>query len=605
MGTIPQSKIDEILHRADIVQIVEEQTQLKKAGRNYLGLCPFHQEKTPSFNVNPEKGFFKCFGCGKGGDVIRFVMDIHGYTFPEALRFLADRYGIELEYEQGAPGATRGLREKMVEINQAAMDFFRGLLRQAEEGQAARDYIAKRSIDPHFADAFGLGFAPDRWDSLLRHLKRKDLDLDLAARVGLIKQKDGGGAYDAFRNRLMFPIRDVNGRCVGFSGRDLSGDEKVGKYINSPESEIFRKHKLFHGEDLAGSAIRTKGRVILCEGNVDVVKLHQYGFAEAMASLGTAFTETHASRLSRKADLIVMIFDGDAAGKKAMRRALDLFLAIDVHPRCVVLPDGDDPDTFLMREGAEALEAHLEAAPTLIEFAVDEAFNAAGDDPEQIAKAVGEVAPILGKIADPVLQDLWIQRVAERAHVNEEALRRRIAQNRRPQQTQQGPSKAAVPGTGEASSAEAGIVRVLIHHPRMASRVMEEFDHGLEEYWVSRELADVARRLCEKALSAQNDRDYYIASVTAELDNPELQSKLAQWSLADDGIGDREAGAALADYLQRMQRDGLARRLSILENDLKSVMKAGDKARALAMMHEVQQLRRRIDQTLGPDKSVS
>ncbi len=591
MAIVPPEKVDEIRRRADILEIAQRRTQMKKAGRNWVGLCPFHEEKTPSFSINPERQIFKCFGCGKGGDVFNLVMELEGLTFPEALRSLAAQYGIEVNFEAGPASMSGVSREQYFSLNEIALKFYQRLLHHENQGDIAREYLHKRGISIDTAAKFRLGWAPDSWDALFNELKKKRASLEIAEKLGLIGRSDSGKYYDRFRTRLMFPIRNSASKTIGFSGRLLS-QEKKAKYINSIESPIFNKGSNFYGIDLALEGIRKKKRVILCEGNADVIMLHQFNFTESVAALGTALTENHIRRLMRISSSIYLIFDGDEAGQKAMKRALELFLPMDVQPNCVVLPEGDDPDSFLRKKGPDAMEDLLEKSDSLISFVVDTTFRDLSQNNEGRSRAIDELTPLLLKINNAVLRNLWFKTIAERAGVSESALRQRISQGRRPY-PQSGPAqRSAGPKQNPDNDPERRLVRLLINYPRLATRFIEE---NIESEISNPSLKYISQRICDLALSSQSNGDYDLAAVIGDVRDRELQSHIAGWIMDNDGIEDREADRAFGDFVSRIKRRDIDFEIKELETAAKEMVHCGDESKALEIFKKVGELRRRRD----------
>jgi len=362
--SIPKEKIEEVRERASIVQVINEYVPLTKRGHNHVGLCPFHSEKSPSFTVNEEKKIFYCFGCNETGNVITFLMKKDGLAFPEAVRALASRYGITIkESRSEAPDE----REQVYAALKAASEYFTGMLR-ASEGDPAKEYLKGRGLTGELAKRFHIGFAPNRWDGLFAFLKKRGIGIDAACKAGLLVKKDKGpGYYDRFRNRVIFPITDVRGRIIGFGGRAL--DEKsLPKYLNSPESPVFKKGETLFGLAQAKEAVSKEGFVLVVEGYFDLVAMHRHGFLNSVATMGTALTTDHIRILKGYTSSIYALFDSDDAGKKAALRGLNLFLNEDISCRAVLLDQGKDPDEFLQLAGPDALREAIVDAPTLMEF---------------------------------------------------------------------------------------------------------------------------------------------------------------------------------------------------------------------------------------------
>ena len=354
--------LNEIAERNEIEDVVGSYVRLeKRSGQNLFGLCPFHSEKTASFSVSPSKQIYYCFGCGKGGGVINFVMEIEGMNFPEAVEFLANRAGIKMPEEEADPLSQK--RSRMLALNKAAARFFYDSL-HTPAGQKAQSYLEARKLSAATAKNFGLGFAPDTWDSLKNAMNAagwSDLDLFDA---GLVKRGKNGGFYDAFRNRLMFPVIDVRGNVIGFSGRILGDGEP--KYLNTPETRVFDKGSNLFGLNLAKKS--RLGYLILVEGNVDVVMLHQAGFDCAVASLGTSLTAEQARLISRYTNEVVLAYDSDAAGQKASQRAIGLFEKLDVKTKVLRMDGAKDPDEYIKSKGPDAFRNLIERSESQIDF---------------------------------------------------------------------------------------------------------------------------------------------------------------------------------------------------------------------------------------------
>lgn len=409
MSRIPESAIHEIRNQADIVGLVSRYVELKQAGRNWKGLCPFHNEKTPSFNVNPDRQIFHCFGCQEGGDVIAFLMKHDGLSFPEAARSLAGDLNIEIPEERGAPEV--GLGARIFEANSIAQELYREALLESQ-GKSARDYLRSRGFDAASAEEFEMGFAPARWDAVADRLRERRVSGALGVKAGLLaERKSGSGHYDRLRGRLTFPIKDVRGRLIGFGGRALEADQEP-KYLNTPESPVFQKRTSFYGYPDALESMRRAGRVILCEGYFDRIAFARAGLGEALATCGTALTEEHGGQLRRRAREIVLVFDGDKAGQQATEKALAVLLPHGLRVRAAQIPGGCDPDDYLNKEGADALRKLVDEAPDALELSIRNAVHQGTATPDQKSDAVAHVAPLVAQVADPVSRDEYVRRLA-------------------------------------------------------------------------------------------------------------------------------------------------------------------------------------------------
>ena len=424
---IPEETVREVRERIGILDVVSDYVSLKKSGANYLGLCPFHGEKTPSFNVNPSRGIFHCFGCGLGGNAFSFVMRMEGLTFPEAVKFLARRAGVEIVERPLSHGEQqrRDERETLYHIMELAVEYYRSLLLSGKDADVARQYLERRGVDLTAADAQRIGYASERWDGLCRHLERRGIALGQAEKLGLVRRRENGGHYDLFRNRLLFTIADIHGRPIAFGGRVL--DDSLPKYINSPESPIYRKSEVLFGLDLAKQAIREKGAVIVVEGYFDQLSLSQAGVREVVATCGTALTPDHLRLLQRYAARLYTLFDADGAGQKATVRAMDLVLA-EAFPAAVVeLPAGDDPDSFVKREGPEAFAGRVAQARPIFEFYLRFLLDRGETGTVEGKRLIlAEVIPRLRLIGDRIQRRLYVTEVARLLGIEESELRNEV-----------------------------------------------------------------------------------------------------------------------------------------------------------------------------------
>jgi len=419
VGRIPEDTLQTVRDRVDLVELIGRYVALKKAGRSYKGLCPFHHEKTPSFTVNPDRGAYHCFGCGEGGNAFGFLMRLENLTFPEAVRSLAAEHGVAIP--ESGRSEEAGLVERVLEANAVAQRLYTRVL-QGEEGRGAREYLAGRGLGAEDFERFGIGLAPAGWDELGRELRRENVPAAVGERAGLLRERQSGGHYDLLRGRVTFPIQDARGRVVAFGGRALEAGQEP-KYLNSPESPVFRKREAFYGLPHALAGIARSERIVVVEGYFDRIALHRAGIEEALATCGTALSEDHARALRRRARQVVLLFDGDAAGRRAALRALEGLLPSGLRVRAGALPPGDDPDTLLAREGPEALRAVVEEAPAGLDLAIADAVATGCATPEQRADAVRRVVPLLARIDEPAERGAWEQRLALATGAREEDVR--------------------------------------------------------------------------------------------------------------------------------------------------------------------------------------
>ena len=502
---IPENFITELVERSDIAEVVSGYVRLsKRSGSNLFGLCPFHSEKTPSFSVSPDRQIYHCFGCGKGGGVISFIMEIENLSFPEAVEFLAKRAGLPMP-EQTNDAESRK-RDRMLALNRDAARFFREQI-VSPGGQPAREYLARRQINNKTATNFGLGFAPDAWDSLEKAMREKGYSDFEMLDAGLVRRGKSGGFYDTFRNRLMFPVIDVRGNVIGFSGRILGDGEP--KYMNSPETLVFNKSRNLFALNLAKKS--KSGYIILSEGNIDVVSLHQAGFDSAVASLGTSLTPEQARLLSRYTNQVVIAYDNDGAGLKAAQRAIGIFEKLDIKVKVLRMSGAKDPDEFIKLKGAEAFRRLLEESENQIDYrlrSVTDKYDLSVD--EQKVDFLKEATELVAKLPGAVERQVYAMRVAAMAEVKAEVVadeverrrKRMLSSARREEQRKQSrPESQLQPAEGKlrytdpgSAAAEEGLVRLLFLEPELGKRA----DLPAAEEFSSPELGRIYAAIREK-----------------------------------------------------------------------------------------------------------
>jgi DNA primase len=423
----PRELIDQIRHAADIVQVVQEYVPLRKAGTTYKGLCPFHGERTPSFTVNRDKGFFHCFGCGQGGDVFKFVELQEGVGFQDAVKRVAARCGIMLPEAPSSPEAHAedAEREALLKAHEVARTFYAEQL-AGSAGGAARDLLKRRDVRSEAVETFGIGYAPSSRDALVRHLRQQGFSPALLARGGLAVQRDDGSVVDRFRQRLLFPIHREGGSVVAFGGRAMSADQ-VPKYLNSPETPLYTKGKVLYGLHLSKHAIRKAGSVVMMEGYFDVLQAWQGGVTNTVASSGTALTQAQAQTLRRFASKVVLSFDADGAGQNAAAKSGDLLVGEGFQVSVALLPEGEDPDTFIRRHGGDAYREKVDQARPYLDFVLDRAATRHNvKDPTGRVAFLNEMLVVAARIPEALARDQFADRLAHRAQVGEETVRQEI-----------------------------------------------------------------------------------------------------------------------------------------------------------------------------------
>lgn len=541
---IAEDKVAEIRERAGIVEVISDYISLKRSGANYQGLCPFHGEKTPSFNVNPARGIFHCFGCGVGGNVVTFVMKMEGLAFPEALKLLAKRVGVEIEERPATPAQARlkDEREQQLGVVALAAEYYANLLINDPAGEAGRRYLAGRGIDEEIFASYRLGFAAESWDGLGQFLKKRGVPVAQAEKLGLIKKKSGGsGSFDLFRKRLIFTIANVYGQPIGFGGRVL--DNSLPKYINSPESPIYQKSEVLFGADLAKQSMREQRAAIIVEGYFDHLALYRAGIRNAVATCGTALTRGHLQVIKRYADKVYLLFDGDDAGRKATVRAMELVLAEQISCYVVEMPAGEDPDSFLAHHGAENFAELLQRSRPALDFYLR--MLVAGERTGTIAgkKAVADqFRTMLQAVTDPVERDLYARELARVLSVDVRTL---------------GKITAAVASSdgrtgvarGSATAAES-LVALLFRYPELAA----EYGASGTSELLPPALRAVAAKITDAA-TAGREPDYAMI-VAAETDSPALRS-LAALLVDDAHLTDIDPQRAFQDFCRALERESL------------------------------------------------
>ncbi len=482
-GFFSEEKVSEVRLHSSILEVVSDYVNLKKTGRNYRGLCPFHSEKTPSFMVNEEKQIFHCFGCGQGGDVFTFLMKIGQFSFPQAVEELAKRYGVKLPSRELSPIQKKELakRDLLFQINQAASEYYHDLLVHQKEGEEARRYLSERDIRDGILQEYRLGYSLDRWDGLVRYLQDKKLPLEMARELGLILPKKKEGWYDAFRGRVMFPVFDLYQRVVGFGGRIIKEGEP--KYLNSPESAIYHKGEILYGLPVAKRHLPAKDQVLIVEGYFDLLTLHQQGFLQSIATLGTALTTDHIRALKRYTNNFITVFDGDSAGVQATLRSLPLFLEEEVWGEAVLLPKGEDPDGFLRKGNREIFERLVEKRVPLLDFFLEQRMKSGNrKSVEEKVKIAREGLALIRKIPEGIRRNFYLKGLAEKLDFQESLLHEMLGSIPKEAGKESGNLKSRS-GKEVFPRSEAGetfsrleemIVSLMIHHAELIPMISEE-----------------------------------------------------------------------------------------------------------------------------------
>jgi DNA primase len=570
-GFLSPATRERIRAASDIVDVIGGYLPLKKNGANFTALCPFHKEKTPSFNVNPHKQIFHCFGCHKGGDVFTFVKEYENIGFMDAVRRLAERAKIPLEFEN-SPGAqeSRHLKDQLLQIHDQIAQRWQNCLASEAAGQLARDYLEKRGVPADAIKLFRIGAAPELWDDTVNWAKNKNYDLALAEQAGLvIRKEETGNYYDRFRGRLMFPICDEQGRVVGFSGRVLSGDEKTAKYVNSPETPIFTKSKIFYGLDKSKRAILDAGYAIICEGQLDLIACFMAGVQNIVAPQGTAFTDQHARIIKRYANEVVLCFDSDNAGQSAAVRALDHLLAAELAVRVAVVPAPHDPDSFIKANGGGAFRKLVEGAEGFFDYLLDRlcTLNDASSDKGRLAILRG-MAEALHKTGNSVLMDTHAQKTALRLVVAAESVRAEFSKFKSPGssfQTEEPPDEGEAGASNRPAPHEFHLLKLLMMHDELAGWAAVHLDPD----WISHPLA---RQIIELRLAAQEQETW--RNLTAFLDGCDSAE---QRSLVTEAVAEERKlpnpEQQLADVILKLRNQFFDRQIAVLAQKISALAK--------------------------------
>jgi DNA primase len=551
-GFFSQETLEKVRAASDIVDVVGSYLPLKRAGGSFVALCPFHKEKTPSFNVNPHRQIFYCFGCHKGGDVFAFVKEYESVDFPEAVRRLADRAKIPLEFESGGQEQqSRHLKEQLLQIHEQIAQRWQNALANEAAGQVARDYLGKRAVSAEAIKLFRIGCAPEAWDDTVNWSRNKGFDLGLVEKAGLILRKEGTDHYyDRFRGRLMFPICDEQGRVVGFSGRVLSGDEKTAKYVNSPETPIFTKSKVFFGLDKSKRALVEAEFAVVCEGQLDLIACFMAGVQNVVAPQGTAFTADHSRILKRYVNEVVLCFDSDEAGQNATARSLDHLLAAELAVRVAVLPPPHDPDSFIKAFGGPAFKQLIERADGFFDYYLNRlcSTNEVTTDRGRLAVLHG-MAEAAHKTGNVVLIDTYAQKTALRLGVAPDSVRAEFRKIRRAGASQPDEMETAPPSQDQRPALtrdEFGLLQLLFKEDDLVEWTAAHLDPA----WIANPLV---RKIVTERVSALRTGGWQgVPSFLDSLADGESQGLIANAISSNylEGVSGRALEMGLRDHVR-------------------------------------------------------
>ena len=567
MQRIPDATIERIKDATDIVEIVSDHVQLTKRGRNYFGVCPFHSEKTASFSVNPELQIYRCFGCGEGGNAFKFVQKIDGVSFVEAVSFLAQRSGITLELERNTEAAQSN--DELFRANEIASKYFHHMLLSDEQGRQALEYLEGRGLSRETIQDLQIGFAPEAWDGLMGVLHRRGIPPPIAERAGLaIQRQKGSGFYDRFRGRIAFPIANATGRMVGFGARALADDQEP-KYLNSPETAIYRKSLILYGLSRARAAIRDRDLALVVEGYMDVARLVQHGISNVVATSGTALTAEQCRLLSRYSRRAVLVFDGDSAGSTAAERGIEILLGADLEARVVCLPTSHDPDSLVRDEGADRLNALVDSSLSVLDFYLDRlATRFDVRSVEGKAQVVAHLKPVIGRVSDAVRRDLMLREVASRLGVDERAIRAELQRDTRREPRTTGPGAEPFAPAAELPSIEKQFLGLLLKYPRFIAPTAAVIEP--EDFLDPRSRAIATLLFDRHKTSDALD----LSLLVEEFDDENLVNAVA--ACAVEEFDEDQVDEFWSDTIHRFKSDALTRRMESLKQELAAASKKGN-----------------------------
>ena len=579
---------DRIRDATDIIDLVSEHVQLTRRGRNFLGLCPFHEEKTPSFSVNPDRQFYHCFGCGVGGDVFKFIQEIDRVTFVEAVKFLAERAGIALPERSGPSREEVEAADELYRANDLAHKYFHHLLLNDDVGANARTYLQTRGLTGETIERFGLGYAPSEWDALLKVAGRRGLSPQILERAGLaLPRSTGSGHYDRFRDRVTFPIANLSDRTIAFGARALQPDQEP-KYLNSPETPIYHKGRVLYGLAHTRDAIRRQDAALVVEGYMDLISLAQAGIQHVVATSGTALTEDHGRLLARFAHQVMLLFDGDAAGSTAAMRACEALLGTGLDARVVSLPAEHDPDTFVQEHGSDVLLERAENAQSVLDFYLEQLAQQHDlSSVEGKARAIERLKPLLVKPRDAVRRDLLLREVAERLSVDEQSLRHDLqASMRRPQRPHTASDEPAPTALPDPPRHELEFMGLLLNFPQLIPQTVREFTPD--------SLSDArTQALCRTLFDHHaQGKAIDLGMIISELQDDALVRLVAQ--CAAQGFDEGQFERQWRDYLRYFQKNALQKRIANARQALAAASDEGEIARISAELVALNQERQAV-----------
>lgn len=581
--SVPDNIIDEIRDRSDIVAVISDHVVLKKAGKYFKGLCPFHSEKTPSFSVSPEKRIYHCFGCGIGGNVFKFIMEIQNISFPEALKLLAERAGVPLPRNTSGHSVDPRQKERdaLRKLNETATRYFQSLLKNPEVGLSARNYLASRHFDPETLDRYRIGWSAPTWRGLLTHVQQKNsVTQEQLLQSGLVIQKeDSSTVYDRFRGRVIFPIKDLHANIIGFGGRSINEEDQP-KYLNSPETLLYQKSETLFGMDQAKQAIRREKQVILVEGYFDQMRAVQHGIEYVVATCGTALTPKQAGMLRNHAETAILVFDSDTAGRSAAEKGFDILLEHGLNVKIVVLPEGQDPDSFIHEQGAEVFLEKVRNAQPFLESYIDALVkNSPGKTPADRVKMANQVLPFLTKVKNSVERTAWLETFTTKAEIDDKtflkALKNAFTQN----QTRLVEKESEL---APVLNLEKHLVHLILSDKETAQAILSEID---PEEFSDPAFKSIAQTCLQKI---NNNEGLKIDQLLDQTEDPEIRNILSRLGL--EAVEFDMPERTIKDCVGKFKKNHLKLKIKDLKLQRLNATKAGqvERSRELqAQLHEM------------------
>lgn len=555
-----EALVNEIKGRLSIINLVESYTSVKKTGKGYVGLCPFHDDTNPSMHVDEDKGLFHCFSCGAGGDIFGFYMRYNNLSFPETLSELAKKAGVTIE-EKPESVPRKSPNSVLYKINAVAAKYYRNILQESDQGKSGREYVGKRKISPETAKEFIFGFAPEGWDNLVKYLTKHKVPLNIAEKVGLIvKRKNTDGYYDRFRNRLIFPICNVDGKVIGFGGRRVNEEDEP-KYINSPESDIYQKRKSFYGTNKSKDHIRREDRAILVEGYTDFLSLYSSGIKNVVATLGTSLTREHVSLLRRYTKNVVVLFDSDESGRKAAKKSLDVLLDEGLLPYIVPLPPGKDPDSYIKEKGVDNFNKEIEKSISWVDFWFDMTSDRQKKGMITRKQMVEEIVELIQNLKDPVERSFRIKKAAEMLSVPESQIYSRVKIGRGQNKNQ------SVKNQQKYSSSEKLLMTALVKFPDLRVQLNK---HEWNELITDAGIKSVLKVVVEEELSDPS-------SLLLHFDDKEVHEMISEALLSSPSISDKETASKMVHgCIAKLKLSKLDHKLKVLRIEIDEAIKDKD-----------------------------